>query len=123
MKKAIALGIVLASLVSLPCAASAGDFCASPTHSVVSLSNVSATAVPSSALAGRATIRVTVSLETVGTPLVKCRQDGSNPTMGTGNVGDVLAKGDTVTYRVGSGTSVKCISDTNGAVVHVLECK
>lgn len=122
MRKLIPILFAVA-LLSPPAPAGADPaFCSSPTHAVTVVSNTGAT-VPASALARRVTIDVCNSLENAGTPVMKCRMDGTAPVMGTANVGDVLAKGDCVRYRVGSGTSVKCISDTVGAVAHSLECR
>lgn len=95
--------------------------CTSPTHKVTSV-GVAAGSCPSSQLTSRRSIQLCNSIENTGNPLIKIRVDGTNPTMGTSNVGDVLAPGDCITYPIGSTVTPKCISDTAATALTSLEC-
>lgn len=78
----------------------------------------SATAVPATAATGRLYTRVCLSLEASGTPLVKCRTDGT-PAFGT-TPGEVLSVGDCVTYTT---PSISCIANSAATPVSSFECR
>jgi hypothetical protein len=120
--RALAAGIVLAACLAAPGAGKA-QTCVSPTHTVTVV-GLAGAAVPAVALSPlRQAILVCNSIENPGSPVVKCREDGTMPVMGVAGPGEALAKGDCITYRAPSGKAVKCISDTAGTVVHAEECK
>lgn len=120
---AVAVVAVLFAGTSADAQYTEGDFCASPRETLTFV-GTDAGAVPSSNLAGRRFIYMCNSRENSGSPVLKCRIDGTNPAMGVdGGAGEVLAKGDCVKLDVGSGTNVKCIADTANTAVHSTECK
>lgn len=119
--RSLVLVAALACL-ALPGAGQAQSFCGTPAHKVTE-TGVAAVSVPVAPLALRASILICNSLENTGSPLVKCREDGVAPVMGVAGPGEVLAKGDCITYRAPSGRAVKCISDTAATTVHSEECK
>lgn len=100
--------------------------CANATQGLAAV-GTTAVAVPTSALPGRKSLRVCVSLENAGSPKVKCAL-GSVPVMGFAAtdagtpIGDVLAPGDCFTYSVDTSTLVRCVSDTAGTGVITFEC-
>jgi hypothetical protein len=100
--------------------------CSSTSQSVVVV-GVTPVTVPTTALPGRKSLRVCVSLENVGSPKVKCALD-TTPVMGfvatdAGTpIGDVLQPGDCFGYSVDTTHSVKCISDTASTGVVTYEC-
>jgi hypothetical protein len=79
----------------------------------------SSTAVPASAASGRLYTRVCLSLEASGTPLVKCRTDGTAPAFGT-TPGEVLSVGDCVTYTT---PAIACIANAASTPVSTFECR
>lgn len=83
---------------------------------------VAAAATPSSALASRRFVTLCNSAQNTGSPLVKCRADGTDPVMAVTNPGDVLGVGDCITYPVASTVTTKCIADTATTYVTSLEC-
>lgn len=93
--------------------------CTSRSQSVTSV-GVAASTLPT-ALASRWMVRVCNSAENSGAPMVKCRDDGSNPTMGIANAGEVLEVGDCATYYTPVG--IRCISDTAATAVTQAECE
>jgi hypothetical protein len=120
--RAFAAGLALAAVLAVPGAGKA-QTCVSPTHTVTVV-GLAGAAVPAAALSPlRQVVLACNSVENPGSPVVKCREDGTMPAMGVAGPGEVLAKGDCVTYRAPSGRQVKCISDTAGTVVHAEECK
>jgi hypothetical protein len=72
-------------------------------------------------LAYRWMTRVCNSPENVGTPLVKCRDDDVNPTMGLANAGEVLEVGDCVSYYTNA--AIRCISNSASVSVTQAECQ
>lgn len=79
----------------------------------------SSTSVPATPASGRLFTRLCVSLEASGTPLVKCRTDGTPPAFGT-TPGEVLSPGDCVTY---STPSIACIANAASTPVSSFECR
>lgn len=92
--------------------------CGTTSQTVTSV-GVAASSLP--VLASRWYARVCNSAENSGSPIVKCRDDGVNPTMGIANAGEALNNGDCVTYFVTA--AVRCISDTAATAVTQSECK
>lgn len=91
-------------------------------HTTISLST-SATAITPS-LTTRAYAVVCVSVETSGTPVVRCRADGTNPTNVAGSTGDTLTTGDCLVYPVvgnGGTDPIRCIASA-AAYVTVFQC-
>jgi hypothetical protein len=72
-------------------------------------------------LAYRWMVRVCNSPENAGTPLVKCRDDNSNPTMGLANAGEVLEVGDCVSYYTTD--AIRCVSNSASVSVTQAECQ
>lgn len=93
--------------------------CTSRSQSVTSV-GVAASSLPT-ALATRWMVRVCNSAENTGTPIVKCRDDGTNPVMGIANAGEALEVGDCVTYYTAA--AIRCISDTAATAVTQAECQ
>ena len=120
MKKILALALALSAAVAL---ADASGYCAAPRKTATAVSSSTATAVPAAKLAGRAQIEVCNSALNGGAGNVGCREDGIDPVMLATGAGDVIAKAACRTYKIGSGTSLKCLSDVNGTVVSATECK
>jgi hypothetical protein len=114
--------ILIVALVALPFAASAQTTCASPTYDATSV-GTAATSVPASALAGRAGVAVCNSASNTGTAVVKCREDGIDPSMVVTTGGDVLTKGACIPYAAPSGKAVRCIADAAATVVTSRQCK
>lgn len=81
------------------------------------------TQIPGTNAANRRFLTICNSLENSGTPLVKCREDGVGPLMGTGNVGDVLGVGDCVPYAVSDQQNVRCVTNVQGTYVTTTECR
>jgi hypothetical protein len=81
--------------------------------------STTSTAVPATPAAGRLYTRVCLSLEASGTPLVKCRTDGTPPAFGT-TAGEVLSVGDCVTYTT---PAVACIANAAATPVSTFECR
>jgi hypothetical protein len=94
--------------------------CGTNRHSVVSV-GVTATAIPATPLAARAWVDVCVSVENAGTPVVKCRADGTAPVLGSSQPGDALSVGDCIRYAPPQGTTIQCIASSSTAV-SVTEC-
>jgi hypothetical protein len=92
--------------------------CGTRVQSVTSVGNV-ASALPVG-VATRWMVRVCNSAENAGAPLVKCRDDGVNPSMGVANPGEVLEVGDCVTYYTSA--AIRCISDGTATAVTQAEC-
>lgn len=95
--------------------------CFVPTHASTT-TGVVAAACPAAQLAGRCTIMFCNSNQNSGAPLVKIRIDGSAPVMAAGNVGDVLAVGQCITYAIPAGVTPQCISDTATTYLTSTEC-
>jgi len=93
--------------------------CASRAQTVTSVGVAAVTLTTS--LASRWAARICNSAENAGTPLVKCRDDNTNPVMGIANAGEVLEVGDCVTYYTTVG--IRCISDTAATAVTQAECQ
>lgn len=92
--------------------------CTSRSQSVTSV-GLTASTLPT-ALANRWMVRVCNSAENSGIPLVKCRDDGVNPSMGTANAGEVLEVGDCAIYYTSA--AIRCISDSSSTAVTQAEC-
>lgn len=61
-------------------------------------------------------------LNPVGT-IVSCRADGTAPdTVAATGVGDVLNRGDCVTYTVSSARTIQCVANIVAAAVNTYEC-
>ena len=97
------------------------NICGGATATVTAV-GTSATAVPATPLTGRSQVTVCNSDENTGTPLLKCRADGNNPTIGATNPGDLIRKGACWTYYAPSGKPIKCIADTADTQVTTTEC-
>lgn len=97
------------------------QICATMANKITSV-GVAAGATPSTQLTARRYIYLCNSLQNTGTPLVKCRQDGTSPVMAATNAGDVLGIGDCILYPVGSGTAISCIADAAATYVTSFEC-
>lgn len=116
--------LALVLLVAVPAAAAvAQSFCGSPRKTATAVSNATATAVPTAKLALRAQIEVCNTSLNAGSGVLACREDGVDPIMLVTSAGDVIAKGSCRTYRIPSGTTLKCLSDVNGTVAAATECK
>lgn len=96
--------------------------CGAMTNAITSV-GVAAVNTPASQLSGRMFITLCNSLQNAGTPLVKCRTDGTAPVMAATNAGDVLGIGDCITYPISSSVVPSCISDTAATYVTSFECK
>jgi hypothetical protein len=95
--------------------------CASTAHKITSV-GTSAGTTPSSQLASRRYITLCNSLQNTGSPMVKCRTDGTAPVMAAGNIGDVLGVGDCILYPLAAATSISCIADAAATSVTSWEC-
>lgn len=84
--------------------------------------STSAGNTPSSQMAGREYLVLCNSLQNSGTPLVKCRVDGTSPVMAVTNPGDVLGVGDCITYTINASITASCISDGATTYVTSFEC-
>lgn len=93
--------------------------CTTRSQSVTSV-GTSASSLPT-ALTTRWMVRVCNSAENTGTPIVKCRDDGTNPVMGIANAGEALEVGDCVSYYTTA--AIRCISDTAATAVTQSECQ
>ncbi len=95
--------------------------CASRLHTSTVV-GVAAGNTPAAQLAGRRYVTLCNSLQNTGTPLVKCRVDGTSPVMAVTNAGDVLGLGDCIQYDIAAGVVPSCISDAAGTNVTSFEC-
>lgn len=97
--------------------------CTSTVNKITSV-GVAAGSTPSSQLASRRYITLCNSLQNTGSPLVKCRTDGTNPVMAasSSNPGDILGVGDCILYPLPSTTTIACIADTAATLVTSWEC-
>ncbi len=82
----------------------------------------SAVPVPAIGTASRAYIEICNSLQNSGTPLLKCRTDGTAPVMAVTNPGDTLGIGDCKIYPIPSTIAPQCISDAVGTNALSSEC-
>lgn len=96
------------------------DVCTTIVESVVSV-GLTATAVPASALGSRKLVVICNSPENTGTPLLKCRGDGTNPVIGLTQAGQTLKVGDCINYTTTA--AINCIADTAATGASVTECK
>ena len=94
--------------------------CVTVVESVTSV-GVAATAVPASAQVARKLVVICNSIENTGTPVLKCRADGTNPVVGNTNPGVSLGRGDCVLYS--TNIVVNCIADTASTAASSSECK
>jgi len=83
---------------------------------------VAAGATPATQLTARRYVTLCNSLQNSGTPLVKCRSDGTAPVMAATNIGDVMGVGDCILYPAGDGTAISCIADAAATYVTSWEC-
>lgn len=97
--------------------------CFNPAHNTLRITANTPVNCPSSQLANRRFITFCNSPENSGSPLIKIRIDGTNPTMGTTNVGDALGAGSCVTYQIDTTIQPKCNTDTTNTAVTMLECQ
>lgn len=82
---------------------------------------VAAVTTPATQLTARRYIIICNSPQNTGTPLVKCRVDGT-PVMAVTNPGEVLGVGDCFQYAVAASVIPSCISDTATTYVISYEC-
>ncbi len=82
----------------------------------------SAVPVPAVQTALRAYIEICNSLQNAGTPILKCRVDGTAPVMAVTNAGDTLGVGDCRVYPNASSVAPQCISDASGTNALSYEC-
>lgn len=74
-----------------------------------------ATQVPTTPTAGRRYVNICNSTENQSAAFIKCRADGTAPTMVPGTAGDGLLFGDCVQYTAPTAANtVRCISDAGG---------
>ncbi len=97
--------------------------CKGTTSQKITTTGVAAVNTPSSQLAGRIYIEICNSLQNTGTPLIKCRVDGTAPVMAVGNVGDVLGIGDCIHYDIPAGVVPQCIADAATTYATSFECQ
>jgi hypothetical protein len=125
MTRVPALRFAIAALVLFavfPAPVAAQTICQNPTAKVTAVGTAAA-AVPATPLIGRSQITICNSDENAAAPVLKCRSDGDDPTIGAANPGDVLRKGTCWTYYAPSGLPIKCIADTADTKVTSSECK
>ena len=93
--------------------------CVTVVETVTSV-GTTAVAVPTTAQSARKLILICNSSENTGSPVLKCRADGTAPVIGTAAAGQALAKGDCVSYS--TTVAVRCIADTAATAASASEC-
>jgi hypothetical protein len=82
----------------------------------------SAVPVPTTSTASRISLEVCNSLQNTGTPLLKCRADGTAPVMAVTNAGDVLGIGDCRVFNIPASNVLQCIADAASTNALSFEC-
>lgn len=113
-------GQALVTISPAQCASTITDGGSAHKNTVV---GASAVPVPTDQAAVRAYVEICNSLQNTGTPLLKCRVDGTAPVMAATNAGDVLGIGDCILYAIPASIAPQCISDAVGTNALSYECR
>jgi hypothetical protein len=96
------------------------NHCFAPDNSAVSVSGV-AVAVPAAALTDRRFAQICNDPRNVSSAYLACSET-TTPTLVVSDPNDVIYPGDCLTYWVGSGIGINCISNAASTVAQVKQC-